>query len=211
MQLSVFDLDETLLRVNCSFRYYAHLRTLKLFPTPSIFSSAFYLLKYKLFELSPLELHKKVFDKFLKGKDKKKLEKEVSNFWDKHLDSFYYQPAIDRLKVSINRNDYTIILSNSPDFLVEPIAKRFAVSEYKATKYSYDDNGFLTGIEVIMDGTAKANYIKKIKQDLNIKIAHAYSDSIWDLPMLEVVENPVAVNPDKKLRSIAQKRNWKII
>ena len=40
---------------------------------------------------------------------------------------------------------------------------------------------------------------------------HAYSDSIYDLPMLEFADNPVAVCPDQRLRNIALERNWKII
>jgi phosphoserine phosphatase len=40
---------------------------------------------------------------------------------------------------------------------------------------------------------------------------YAYSDSVTDLPMLEIVGNPRAVNPDRALRRIAQRRGWPVL
>ena len=45
---------------------------------------------------------------------------------------------------------------------------------------------------------------------INLSRSYAYSDSITDLPMLEIVGEPVAVNPDKDLRKIAEERDWQI-
>jgi hypothetical protein len=39
----------------------------------------------------------------------------------------------------------------------------------------------------------------------------AYSDSINDLPMLELVGNPVAMNPDRKLAAVARRRGWQVL
>ncbi len=48
------------------------------------------------------------------------------------------------------------------------------------------------------------------KNNLDLKNATFYSDSINDLPLLDAVKNPIAVNPDRKLREIAIERNWDI-
>ena len=45
----------------------------------------------------------------------------------------------------------------------------------------------------------------------SFKNSYFYSDSINDLPLLELVNKPIAVNPDQKLKSIAKKRNWHIL
>src|SRR5438552_3125234 len=46
---------------------------------------------------------------------------------------------------------------------------------------------------------------------LDLTRCHAYSDSVNDLPMLELVGNPVAMNPDRKLLVIARKRGWQVL
>lgn len=53
-------------------------------------------------------------------------------------------------------------------------------------------------------------WIKEKKIDLNINI-FAYSDSIYDLDLLNFSDNPTAINPDNKLRKICNERNWEII
>ena len=48
-------------------------------------------------------------------------------------------------------------------------------------------------------------------QQIDWENSYAYGDSFSDLPVLELVGNPVAVNPEEKLRSVAKARNWEII
>ena len=47
------------------------------------------------------------------------------------------------------------------------------------------------------------------EHDLDLEASWAYSDSVSDLPMLELVGNPVAVNPDAELAAIARERGWR--
>src|SRR5262249_44172009 len=58
----------------------------------------------------------------------------------------------------------------------------------------------------------KAEAIKELagEHGLDLTASYAYSDSVTDLPMLEAVGNPVAVNPDRDLRREAEKREWQI-
>ena len=48
------------------------------------------------------------------------------------------------------------------------------------------------------------------RDGLDLEASYAYSDSGTDAPMLEAVGNPVAVNPDRELRRLAEKRGWQI-
>ena len=47
-----------------------------------------------------------------------------------------------------------------------------------------------------------------VKEGIDLANSYAYSDSITDLPMLELVGNPVAVNPDRELTRVAREREW---
>ena len=62
-------------------------------------------------------------------------------------------------------------------------------------------------------GPEKATTIRQIAESehLDLQESWAYSDSATDLPMLEVVGHPVAVNPDRALRRIAQMRGWPVL
>ena len=62
-------------------------------------------------------------------------------------------------------------------------------------------------------GPGKAEAMENVARQKGIDLAgsFSYSDSITDLPMLEAVGNPVAVNPEKELRAIAEEREWPIL
>ena len=72
--------------------------------------------------------------------------------------------------------------------------------------------GTLTG-RLLLDGVDAAPlamYQLAARVGIDLSRSYAYSDSITDLPMLEAVGEPVAVNPDKDLRKIAEERDWQI-
>jgi len=50
-----------------------------------------------------------------------------------------------------------------------------------------------------------------VELDLDLASSYAYSDSITDLPMLEAVGHPVAVNPDRPLLRVARERDWEVV
>jgi phosphoserine phosphatase len=77
-----------------------------------------------------------------------------------------------------------------------------------------DEDGRYTGVlEFYAYGEGKAEAIRKMatERGLDLDECYAYSDSATDLPMLEAVGNPVAVNPDKELKTIATERDWPIL
>ena len=76
-------------------------------------------------------------------------------------------------------------------------------------------DGVYTGrlAEPFCYGPGKAVAIEKLAaaKGYDLRLCYAYSDSASDLPMLEIVGHPVAVNPDSKLDAIARARNWPIV
>src|SRR5204862_314267 len=71
--------------------------------------------------------------------------------------------------------------------------------------------GRYTGLlEFYAYGVEKAGAMREIADRIGLDLAgsYAYSDSITDLPMLEAVGHPVAVNADKELRRLAEERDW---
>jgi HAD superfamily hydrolase (TIGR01490 family) len=108
----------------------------------------------------------------------------------------------------------TYIVSASPIEIVREFADAVGLTGGIGTVSEIAD-GVYTGrlSEPFCYGKGKAVAIEKLasQRGYDLRLCYAYSDSISDLPMLELVGHPVAVNPDRALESIAQRRGWPII
>ena len=108
----------------------------------------------------------------------------------------------------------TYIVSASPRELVEPLAKALGMTDGIGTVSEVVDGAY-TGrlIGPFCYGEGKVEAIRRIAtwEGFDLGQCYAYSDSISDLPMLEAVGHPVAVNPDNRLNQIARTRCWPIV
>lgn len=110
--------------------------------------------------------------------------------------------------------DDLIIITATNDFVTAPIAKRLNVPTLIATQAEVI-NGVYTGK---LSGTPcyQAGKVSRLntwldQQGKKFENSYFYSDSINDLPLLELVDTPIAVTPDNRLRAHAQQLNWQII
>jgi HAD superfamily hydrolase (TIGR01490 family) len=211
--LVVFDLDRTLVVDNCSFCFCRYLVAKNILPFSSLFYSCFYYLQHAFFGMSLTDLHSKVFEHFLKGISLERLEEHVQSFLQGYLPKKMYLPAIAQLRRAQHLGHYTLILSNSPSFLVEKVSQSLGVDEWRSTHYAVDTEKNLCHIASIMQGEEKASCVKEIASKLSIDRDNieAYSDSIHDLPLLLSVGTPVAVNPDRRLRRLSLEHKWSIL
>lgn len=163
--------------------------------------------------MTPEKLHREIFDRFLKGRTLASLEQEVDAFIQRYLISALYPPALCQLKLAQHLGHLTMILSNSPHFLVKKIAESLGVSHWRATEYAVDKDQRLCDIASIMQGDEKASCVLKIAEELGVSPSKitAYSDSIWDLPLLLAAGTAVAVHPCRKLRAYSLKQEWTIL
>jgi HAD superfamily hydrolase (TIGR01490 family) len=110
--------------------------------------------------------------------------------------------------------DQTYLLTAAPQELAQIVAAGLGMTGARGTVAEIDDEGRYTGnlVGEIAHGTAKAKIASDIASTFGIDMvaSAAYSDSINDLPLLESVGHPHAVNPDHALRRIARSRGWPI-
>lgn len=213
LQISAFDLDHTLVGTNSSLLFYRYLIERGFYRHTSLIRTALYSLRHHFFNLSLTELHEKVFERFLKGAALSMVQEEVEQFLKKDFYRFLYYPTFARLRLAQHKGHHTVILSNGPSFLVGPIADYLGVSEWGSSMYATDNDGKFSAIDSILLGEGKANYIKKLTQQFktNLQGVTAYSDSIQDLPFLDVAGKAIVVNPDSKMKKISQERLWEVI
>ena len=104
-----------------------------------------------------------------------------------------------------------VVISASPEEIVIPLCRYLGIDDVIATKSEIDENGTYTGrIERYAYGPGKAEAMRELaeRDGIDLSESYAYSDSMTDLPMLEIVGHPVVVNPDSELAAIAEERGW---
>ncbi|MEA3511054.1 MAG: HAD-IB family hydrolase, partial [Actinomycetota bacterium] len=106
------------------------------------------------------------------------------------------------------------IVSASPIEIVDDFAAAIGLTGGIGT-VAATENGVYNGelAEPFCYGEGKAIAIRKLVEEkgYDLRLSYAYTDSAGDLPMLEIVGHPVAVNPDRALETIAYHRGWAIV
>ena len=108
----------------------------------------------------------------------------------------------------------TYIVSASPIELVEPLAKALGMTGGLGTRSAIADGRYTGQLSApFCYGPGKVSAIEELARWEGYELEHcwAYSDSASDLPMMEAVGHPVAVNPDGKLERIATERGWPVV
>jgi HAD superfamily hydrolase (TIGR01490 family) len=106
-----------------------------------------------------------------------------------------------------------VVVSASGHEVVDPIAAVLGADTVIATQMVIA-NGLYTGdVAFYAYGEGKASRMRELAAERGYRLAdcYAYSDSITDLPMLEAVGYPTAVNPDRALRRVAAERAWPVL
>lgn len=148
-----------------------------------------------------------------KGWDQQHIKEIVRETLEEVLSPITYAEALELLDEHARAGRKTVIISSSPVEVVEPLADFLGVDETIATRGEIDADGKYTGqLEFYAYGPHKAEAMRElaVREGLDLAGSYAYSDSITDLPMLELVGHPVAVNPDRELARVAREREWEI-
>jgi HAD superfamily hydrolase (TIGR01490 family) len=103
-----------------------------------------------------------------------------------------------------------IIVSTSGQEIAGPIGTMLGATHVIATRLTVADGRYTGGVDFYAYGQAKADYVSALSAERGYKLGDcfAYSDSVTDLPLLELVGHPHVVNPDRALRRVARARQW---
>jgi HAD superfamily hydrolase (TIGR01490 family) len=106
-----------------------------------------------------------------------------------------------------------IIVSTSGQEVVAPIGALLGAESVIATRMRIADGHYTGEMECYAYGEEKAVQVRRLaaQRGYSLPDCYAYSDSVTDLPLLEIVGHPRAVNPDRPLRRIAAVRGWPVL
>ena len=215
VEAAFFDLDKTIISRSSSLALGRPLYRAGLVSRGQLMRGAYAQLVYLLVGADErrMERLKEGMLQLTKGWDRGQVERLVQDVMLDVIDPYVYQEALDLLAEHVAAGRRVYIVSSSPEEVVRPLARHFGVAGVIATRAQVAPDNRDTGeLEVYAYGAQKAEAIRAIarRYRLDLEGSYAYTDSITDLPMLEAVGNPVAVNPDRELRHEAEDRGWEI-
>jgi putative phosphoserine phosphatase / 1-acylglycerol-3-phosphate O-acyltransferase len=140
----------------------------------------------------------------------------LSERWFQEMLRHHIAPAAcDRIAGHRKKGHHVAIVSAATPYAVKMVAEAVGCgSAYLATRLEVMDGKF-TGalVEPACYGAGKVTLARAYAADhgIDLALSYFYTDSESDLPLLEAVGNPIAVNPSRKLRNIATTRGWPIV
>jgi len=159
-------------------------------------------------------LFNEVFFRAYRGMDQDWLRQMQEALFEEAVRPTIYPGAKRLVEADRVRGYQPVLVTGEMDFALFPLVRYFGFDAVICNSLVYE-NGAATG-EVVRPLIAEREKVAAIirvcdEQRVAISESKAYSDSFSDVPMLESVGNPVAVNPDRRLRRIAVERGWPVL
>jgi len=206
-----FDLDRTLLRGASGPVFSTMLKRAGVLPDRSIPGEA---VVFKLFdvigETLPSMMATRQMARAAKGWDRAVVQEAGRAAAEVLVDAV---PGFAKVLLARHRDEGrpVVMATTSPFDLVSPLAEALGMDAVIATRYGEVDgcyDGSIDGFFVWGPGKLAAVRAWAADNGVDVADSYAYSDSIYDLPLLSAVKHPHAINPDPRLRVVATLRRW---
>ena len=211
-----FDVDNTVMQGASIFHLMRGLHRRKFFTTGDILSAAW---KQAYFRFVGTEDPDHVADArssaltFIAGRTVAELEELGEAIFDEAMAHRIWPGTRALAQLHLDQGQRVWLVTAAPIEIANIIASRLGLTGAMGTVAEHVD-GVYTGKLVgdLLHGPAKGEAIKALaaREDLDLQKCSAYSDSFNDLPMLMLVGDPCAINPDAKLRAKAKQMGWRV-
>ena len=210
-----FDLDKTILAKSSSFVFAKPFYKEGLIGRADVMRSAYaqFMFLTSGADHDQMETMRKYMSELVNGWDVAKVQNIVSETLDEIVDPLVYQEAVDLINMHKEQGHQVIIISTSGTDVVEPIAARLGADIAIGTQVEIVDGKYTGEITFYAYGYGKAEAMQQLANEYGFILSecYAYSDSQTDIPMLQAVGKPHAVNPDTELRALALESDWPIL
>jgi len=208
-----FDMDHTIIWENSGLSSVRFARQQGLISNMHLIKGIFKIALYRLSLLNIEAWYEKNMS-ILSGLPTENMEHFSSLWFEAMIRRSIYKEAVDLIHDHIEKGHRVVIITNSPPFFVKPVADTLAITDIICTQVEVKD-GVFTGrlIKPLCYGQGKCHYasIWAERNDIDLGSSYFYTDSYYDLELMEAVGNPIATNPDRRLIRTASEKNWPIL
>ena len=210
-----FDVDNTMLQGASMFHLARGLYRRKFFTTGEIAQKAFAQLRFRLQGETPDSVAnaRAAALTFIAGHRVSEVQILVEEIFDEIMADRIWPGTRALAQQHLDAGERVWLVTAAPVEVARLLARRLGLTGALGTVAAERD-GIYTGELVgdILHGPAKAEAVRALAahEGLNLASCAAYSDSVNDLPLLELVGNPCAINPDSRLRRHAEVAGWRI-
>ncbi len=207
-----FDMDKTLIAENSGSLYMKHRYE---HGEISAWDLALGLGAYLRYKVGLLDIKAWTRDMMLqfRGESEKALAQEARAWLHEMVVQTIYPEAREIVRWHQEQGHVVAIVSGSTKFVVAPLAAHLGIKHFLYTRLEVE-HGRFTGrvIDPICFEEGKIYWLQQLVEEQDIDLARSwfYTDSITDLPLLELVGHPVVTNPDPRLYRQALRRRWPV-
>lgn len=213
-ELVIFDLDNTIIKGQSQKLFLSYIFK------KGLITRFFYLklmLWFVLYKLGLINNPKKVMEysfRFLKDKDIDEFREIINDFFEQKLKYNIFDDILKIIKEHKSKKRKTLIISNAISFIPQRVADFLGIDYSIGTELEQENNKFTGKIKGDIIYSKKKviaiNYFIR-KNKISLDGSYGYSDHHSDLPFLQIVDNPIVVNPDNNLEKKAKKEGWPIL
>jgi HAD superfamily hydrolase (TIGR01490 family) len=212
--LAIFDLDNTLIDGDSDHSWSAFLVNQGLVERDSVEkANDHFLEQYQAGSLDIQEYLAFALN-YLTGKSPAELAPLHQQFMAENIEPIMLPKAEALVEHHRAKGDTLLIITATNRFVTEPIARRLGIDHLIACEPEIENGrytGRATGIPSFQHGKVERLNTWMVENGITLQDAWFYSDSHNDLPLLEKVDNPVAVNPDEHLLKVANQKEWTVL
>lgn len=210
-----FDLDKTILATSSALAFARPFYRGGLIGRSDVIRSAYaqFIFLASGADHDQMETMRRYMSDLVKGWDVAKVREIVAETIDVIIDPAVYDEAVALIEEHRSAGRDIVIISSSGTEVVEPIGERLGADVAIGTQLVVEDGRYTGEILFYAYGEGKAQAMRDLADERGYDLAasYAYTDSVTDLPMLDIVGHPTAVNPDAELRRIATERAWPVV
>ncbi|MCH7707893.1 MAG: HAD family hydrolase [Myxococcales bacterium] len=207
-----FDMDKTLIAENSGSLYMRYRYSRGEISGMELLKGLGAYIQYKVGMLDIRNWTKNMMLQF-KDSNALELENQARDWFDELVAPTIYPEAEELVRKHQAQDHIVVIVSGATKFVVQPLAERLKIEHMLYTRLEVE-GGVFTGrvIEPICFEEGKIYWLQQFIDEHDIDLAKSwfYTDSITDMPLMDIVGHPVAVNPDPLLYRTAVKRRWPV-
>ena len=210
-----FDLDKTIIATSSSLAFSKPFQAGGLITRGTMLRSAYAQFVFLVggADHDQMEKMRQFMSQLVEGWDVATVREIVADTLHNVVDPIVFDEAVSLIEEHKAAGRDIVIVSASGSDVVEPIGEMLGADHVVSSELEIVDGHYSGDIAYYAYAEEKARAILALAEErgYDLEASYAYSDSITDVHMLEVVGHPAAVNPDRELRKVALARGWEVL